>query len=121
MYLLLNVNDIELDEDFDLTETPDVPELVKYPDYYMKKEADLTVDFRWKEYLLDTISNCGSELHELLSTPSRDKDTLISDIKKLFESFSALFDVSPSIAKYGGRNGRCGREYLNDYLIDICI
>jgi hypothetical protein len=111
------VYDIKIDEDFDTTEGPDVPDLVKYPDYYMKKGSDLIKDFRWKDYLSDVIIKCKNELQLLKKI--KDREEIIRKINELLNSFSALFTSNDNIKKYlkDGKDDKCGREYLKDYMI----
>ncbi len=113
------VYDIEIEEDFNTQEGPNVPSLVTYPDYYMKKGADLIKDFRWKDYLLDVIVNCRRGLTDL---KIQNRDEIIKQINVLLNSFSALFTANDTIKQYlkDGRSGtdnKCGREYLEEYII----
>ena len=91
-------------EESDQSQLEDTPELVKYPDYYMEKTDDVMRDYRWKDYLLDTISKCQERLIEL---ERKDKAFIITSINKLFQSFSRLF-----------MEGICCGKYLNKYFIE---
>ncbi len=103
------VHDIDVGEPFEIPPEPkDTSKLVKYQDYYMKKQGDLMMKFEWKKYLLDVIAKCRSKLFILNRSNSKDKPFIIKNIHDAFSSLSELFQPGPN---------KCGREYLDTHLI----
>ncbi len=104
------VHEVDSYEPFDETEPPNTTELVKYPESYMKKEANLTVNFNWKQYLLDIIDEYRDKLRRI-----RGND-IMEELNKMALLFSKFFTRDDSLKKYGG-NDLYGSEYLENYFI----
>jgi hypothetical protein len=95
-------------ETFEMPEQRDTPKLVKYQDYYMKREGDLMMNFRWKKYILDAIIKCVRNFDGLIKNMKIDGDLIKKTILQEFISLSALFQPGPK---------KCGRKYLETLLI----
>ena len=96
----------------DMHESKDTFELIQYPEYYMKEERPVMMDFDWKNYLIVQLQECEKALLKIkftLEIGKITKENVIISIKNVVASLSRLFQKD--------NPNRVGQKNIDKYII----